>query len=543
MTAWFGAAAAVLFLTAAKAEKKPPMPFLGETIEVSIVNLDVVVTDRDGNRVRGLTRSDFQIIENGKEQPLSHFAEYRSGAGEAGIDAAPQAPPPQQRTLVIFIEQFKLQDFRVNPFIESIKDLVRKTIRKGDRVSVIFYQRGPVIAVRPTDDIAAVEAALDNIGRACIGPMWDRTGTVASDVAGAKQFEATAAAMAASRGVHRPPLSNEFLKRHATALFTMQAVLEANRLASALDVIVEGLAGVEGKKMLLLATRRFGEFVGADYYYAAGADFVPIDKRFELDNMPRVRHLIEIANAAGVTVYPLFPSGNHERSSDPDAPDIGAQVVMNEMATLTSIAEKTGGLTTWSTAEIAKLLPRVADDVTDYYSLAYRATTRRHDETRSVEVRTKDRNLRVRTRRQFVDRSDDSRMHDRVVAALHDHVKESPMTVTASVGQRSGARRDTIPLKIRIPIGQLTMLPHDGKHAGAFSVYVATGSERGETSDVTQKTQPFEIRPSDLERARASDFTYDFELLVNKGADKVAVGVFDEVSKSYALLTLPITER
>lgn len=31
--------------------------------------------------------------------------------------------------------------------------------------------------------------------------------------------------------------------------------------------------------------------------------------------------------------------------------------------------------------EIAKLLPRVSDDVTDYYSMAYRATTRREDDT------------------------------------------------------------------------------------------------------------------------------------------------------------------
>jgi VWFA-related protein len=536
------ALAAIFLLTAAKAEKKPPMPFLGETIEVSIVNLDVVVSDKDGNRVRGLTRGDFEVFENGKVQPLSHFAEYRGSIGEAGVDPA-QLPPPQRRTLVIFVEQFKLPNFRVDPFIASIKELVRKTIRKGDRVSVIFYQSHPVLAARPTDDIASVEAALDSIARACIGPMWDRTGTVASDMAGARQFEATAAEMAASRGIQRRPMSDQALQTNATALFTMSATLDANRLASTLGVIVEGLAGVEGKKMLLLATRRFGEFVGAEFFYAAGADFVPNEKRSELDNKPRVRHLIELANAAGVTIYPVFPSGSQERSADPDAPDIGAQVVMNEMATLTEIAEKTGGLTTWGTLEIARLLPRVADDVTDYYSLAYRATTRRQDETRSVEVLTRDRSLKVRARRQFVDRSDDSRMHDRVVAALHDHVKESPMTITATLGQRSGGRRETIPLKIRIPIGQLTMLPHSGKHAGAFSVYVATGSPRGETSEVTQKTQPFEIPPADLDRARASHFTYNFELVVNKGADAVAVGVFDEVSKSYALLTLPITER
>jgi hypothetical protein len=41
------------------------VPRLGETLDVSIVNVDVFVTDRDGNRVHGLTRNDFEVYENG----------------------------------------------------------------------------------------------------------------------------------------------------------------------------------------------------------------------------------------------------------------------------------------------------------------------------------------------------------------------------------------------------------------------------------------------------------------------------------------------
>src|SRR6266480_2920123 len=58
------------------AQKPPAIPGLGETIEVSIVNVDLFVTDKAGNRVHGLTKDDFEIFENGVRQPISNFAEY-----------------------------------------------------------------------------------------------------------------------------------------------------------------------------------------------------------------------------------------------------------------------------------------------------------------------------------------------------------------------------------------------------------------------------------------------------------------------------------
>ena len=40
-------------------ERVPVVPTLAETIEVRVMNVEVVVTDRSGKRVRGLPASDF----------------------------------------------------------------------------------------------------------------------------------------------------------------------------------------------------------------------------------------------------------------------------------------------------------------------------------------------------------------------------------------------------------------------------------------------------------------------------------------------------
>ncbi len=43
-------------------------------VEVNYVDVDVVVTDENGNFVSGLTREDFDVFEDGKPQKVDTFA-------------------------------------------------------------------------------------------------------------------------------------------------------------------------------------------------------------------------------------------------------------------------------------------------------------------------------------------------------------------------------------------------------------------------------------------------------------------------------------
>jgi VWFA-related protein len=550
-----GAAAVSLGLLLAVSVGAQQIPSLGETIDVAIVNLDVVVTDRDGNRVRGLTRDDFEVVENGKPQPISNFAEYRGSAATAGAGGnaaatAAQAPPEQRRTVVVFIEDFRLPDFRVNPFIASIKNFVRGTIRRGDAVTLVTFDgRASAVRVPSTDDVALVEAELDELAKGYVGPVRERIASAAFLARERAAFEAGAAAAAAAKGVQRPRGQDSNVAAADMARsYALEARLEMGRRVATINSLINGMAGIEGRKLLLLATHRLGEFTGAEYYYAVGVrdNLIPPQERDELDNKRAVRDLIANANASGVTVYPVYPTGLDHEPADPNMPNVAVPVLANEMAMLTEIAQKTGGLTSYGTTDSAKLLPRIAEDVSDYYSLAYRATTDRKDRARDVVVRTKNRDYKVRTRNQFVEKSDDSRMRDRVMAVLHD--VRTPMLFRINTelgeGKKTSRKTWTRPLKVRIPINAMTMIPQDSKHQGAFSVYIVTGGKLGDVSEVTRKTQPFEIAEKDVQRAMASYFTFEFDVLVNEGTRQVAVGVLDEVSKTYGLGVIPIaTEK
>jgi VWFA-related protein len=543
-----------LVLIGPNAAVRAQIPSLGETIEVAIVNVDVVVTDKDGQRVRGLTREDFEIYEDGKPQPLSHFAEYRgSGTGSTALTAEaaetlgekPPDQPSQRRTLVLFIELFKLPAFRVDPFIASIKDLVHKTIRSGDTVSLVTFDGRAKVRVNATGDVALVERHLDDIGRECIGVTRDRTSIAANDAREVKAFDAEGASMLAARGIASSRPSENDTAIHSARIYAVEARLEMNRRVATINTLLHGMAGIEGKKLLLLASHRLGEYTGAEYYYAAGISdsIIPPQERAELDNRDAVRGIIANANASGVTIYPVFPTGLDYTPADPDTPDISRAVLLNEMVMLKEIAFKTGGITSYGTQNTAALMPRVAEDMSDYYSLAYRATARHTDSARKIVVKTKNPKLEVRSRREFVEKSDDSEMRDRVLAVLHDSSVESTIKLAAELGAqtKTGRKTKTAPLKVRIPINALTLLPEGNKHRGAFTIYAISGGTLGEISEVTRRTQSFDIPAADLTRANAGYFTYNFDVMVNDRTRQLAVGVLDEVSKEFGVITVPVS--
>lgn len=45
-----------------------------ESVDVDVIQVTAVVTDRDGRFVKGLTKDDFAIYEDGTPQPITHFA-------------------------------------------------------------------------------------------------------------------------------------------------------------------------------------------------------------------------------------------------------------------------------------------------------------------------------------------------------------------------------------------------------------------------------------------------------------------------------------
>lgn len=538
-------------------QKKPVIPSMGETMEISIVNVDVFVTDKAGNRVRGLKKEDFEIVENGRKQPISNFAEYTSGAtgeftattpGDTPTESTVSAAPPQKRTFMVFLERMKLPEHQARPFINSIKDFLHKSVRPGDAVAVLIWGERENMQLDFTGNMQSVDKTLDAIAKDMTGARFDLGQQLREDVRAVRQFEQEVAAMA---GGASATLDDATAGNVAGNIQAQIALNEIRRKVRAVNAAILGMAGIEGKKVLMLATNRLGEYAGAEFFYAAGADTLTPEAKQRFSTESLLKSMIDNANASGVTIYPLYAPGLSSTMNDASNnltldPRLDHLTLLNETFALEQIAKKTGGLTATNVSDIVKLLPRVQEDVSDYYSLAYRIDGTKKDRARDILVKTKNPQLQVRTRRQYVEKSDETRMKDRVLATLFRPVEQPPIAITATLGQpKKSGRTETVPLAVRVPIKALTFIPQgNGKMAGAFSVYVVTGAGGvEETSEITFKTQPFDFPEAQVQQAMAGHFTYNLDIVVNKAADRIAVGVQDELSKQYGLLRLDLKAR
>jgi VWFA-related protein len=128
-----------------KPKKIENMPDYSITVNVPLVNLDVLVTTKDGQTIPGLQKGNFKILEDGAPQQIATFNQT-------------QAPI----TAVLLVE-FASTNYSF--LVEGLRAsyAFANTLQKDDWVSVISYDIKPYILVDFTQDKREVVAALNQL--------------------------------------------------------------------------------------------------------------------------------------------------------------------------------------------------------------------------------------------------------------------------------------------------------------------------------------------------------------------------------------------
>jgi len=126
-------------------KKAEDLPDYSLKVNVPLVNVDVMVTTKDGQFIPGLRQENFRVAEDGVPQPLKHFA-------------VSQAPI----TAVLLVE------FASTNYVFMIQALqasyaFANTLKKDDWVAVAYYDMQPHIIVDFTQDKKAVYGALNQM--------------------------------------------------------------------------------------------------------------------------------------------------------------------------------------------------------------------------------------------------------------------------------------------------------------------------------------------------------------------------------------------
>jgi VWFA-related protein len=453
------AALLLIFVLALPALAQQQLAPSGETIDVSLVNVDVFVTDQKGRRVTGLTADDFEIRENGRAQPITNFAEYLGSTAN------------QKRTVLLFVERFSLPSFHTKPLFATMRKTLRNVIRAGDSAAVVFWDNHSSYMLQYfTDDLTRLEAALTEVERQSFG------------VAGSTD------------------------EMQTNAQF---AVFRRDQKAAELKALMRSMAVADGRKIVILATNDGGLYYGSPNLYT---------DRFR-------DALVRTANEHGITLYPIYPAGAE-----------WTPISSVTTSALEELAVETGGLTAAGSRNVVSLLPRIAEDLNAYYSLAYRTPVTGTTRSRGIAVHAKNRELTVRSRSEYVEKTDVTRMQDRVIANLYRPADGGSIALFVELGkiEKIGRARWSVPLRINLPVSALSV-GEDG--AGSFSVFLATGGVVGAISDVQQSTQRFSA--ADLTPGQ-EHVTFEVTLTFNGATSVVSVGVFDAGSKDFGLKTVDL---
>ncbi len=347
---------ALLFLLAVQ---QPPTPKPAFKSSVTVIEVDVVVTDRSGRPVRGLARGDFEISEDGKPVDLVSFS---------AVDL-PEAPrdsliPPPDRSGSAYASNDRTDDGRV---ILIALDDVQVSFTAGRMTTVKTVARRAVEKLGPGD----VAAVITTSGRR--GSQAEFTTDKARLLAAIERF--------VPQGEHDLPAIAAPPSSVGGANPPVDAIAERRTLSA--------MAGLSAAARVLatIPHRRKGVLLISQGLPATLEQIIREPKTGAASEA--IREFVTTAQRSNVAVYTLDPCG---LESDPGCTRTSRQ-------NLRTIAELTGGFAVTNTNAPEAAVDRLLAESGSYYLIGYSSPAPPNDgKHHQIKVRTRRPDVEIRAR-------------------------------------------------------------------------------------------------------------------------------------------------
>jgi VWFA-related protein len=504
-----------------------------DVVNVDIVNVEVVVTERSGKAITGLTQDDFQILEDGRPVTITNFYSEQEEVGEVRrptLPAPPGSPPPadavpeeQRLYLIVFIDNFNIRPFNRNRVFARLREWLNSNVRVEDRVMLGSYNRSFKQRVPFTTDPRLISGALLEMETET-GYGVHRDSERRQLIADIEQAQGIGEVMGQVRSYAS--------SYHNDVMVTIDAIKD----------LVSSLGGLPGRKAFLYVSDGLPQVPAEDIYYYLNEKFQQSSLLLGAREFDATRRLTELANQANsnrVTFYTIDAGGlrtltaaSAEQQSAGASAFVDSQNTHNLQAPLRMLADETGGRAILNTNDVGPALRDLSRDLRTYYSLGYQPAHAGDGRFHRIEVKVKGRRgLQVRHRAGYRDKGTEQRMSDATMASLLFGELGNPLGVALEFGAMT-AREDgnvLVPIHLRIPLDKLTMLPQQESHVARVRVFVAALDADGGVSPVQSAQLPITVPSTDLEVAKQKGWGYDVSLLMRPGQHRVSIGVRDEL--------------
>ncbi len=544
-----------------------------ESLDVEVVNVEVVVTGPDGVPVRGLTREDFELTEDGRPVPISNFYSVDAAPAEpldpfAGPEAARAVEPAdQQLHLAIFVDGMSLEPVGRRRALDALREFFDYQLAQPASLVLASFDGSLEVTYlprfRPDDLIDNLDKLERASVRGTLREMERRNLLRDLDLA---ELGSGGRGFAGNLGEDVGPSEAQRLLS-AVQVFAQQDYDRAVVSTSALASVVEALAGLPGRKALLYVSGGLARNPGEGLYHAWENKFAGFARQLgvnvnqlarEQDTTPILMDLIRHANANRVTFYTLgagrsdLPGGAtaEEGSLDVRAANtagggrswsVGLAAVDNSNlgGTLQQLAAATGGLSMTNSRNYGSLLGAMNGDFAGYYSLGYTPDRQPDGTSHKLKVRVKDRELRVRHRETYRELTRQEIMRGRTRSAAMLGSRDNPLAVAVEFGdvERHGNKEFMVPVMVKVPLNKLVLIPQEEMHVGQIGIFICARDGKGRTSPVRSVEVPIRIPNDKLAAALEQVAGYRMVLQMRPEQHAVAVGVRDELGRIESTVT------
>lgn len=552
------AALLVLLGAGALAQQEDLPAVFSEVIDVRVVNIEVVVTDRDGNRVHGLTASDFELLVDGEPTPIDYFTEIEEGRALASADGevvagVPNLEPeaPVGTSFLLFIDDF----FTIKRDRDRVLDRLEEDLTQlgpADRVAAVSFDGKQVNMLTTwTNSPSQLSDALREARRRKAHGLMRMGELRTNDQERLEQAELRAIAnrFIEEGGVEPPEetLRNSLRGTELRYATNLENQLERSVLAAV--ATLRSFANRPGRKVMLLLAGGWPQSpalytIARDNVTPVGIGAASDSRLMSQDDL--YGPLVSAANLIGYTLYPVDVPGfrpefnldasvglDSNRASDPSA-GAGAfqERELLQHVTLQSLARSTGGLAMIN-AERDTALADVVADTRSYYWLGFQPQRREDDEVHDVDVRLVDhpdrRGFRVRSREGYVDMSRASEVTMMVEGSLlfGNPPSAKPLGVRFGRPERRGLGKMVVPVQVAIPLDEVQLLPVAGVWQNELEFRVTVMDKHGNRSETpVEKVRiagPQEPQPGQY-------FTYQTGLELRRREHTFVIAVYDPLT-------------
>ena len=548
-------------------------PFV-DSVDVRVVEVDVVVMDKKGRPVKGLARDDFELYVDGRPVEVTNFfesaiyVEERTGRRnkERAVlrsEATPGSTDEGPLTVVFYLDDPNLFPSHRTRLLRRLEDAIEPWRSMDASFMLARFDHRLEVLVPPTRELDAILEGAASVPKG--SPRAIQNG------GGSRRF-AIRSLIDSYEFCEMTPLCRpcEDNWGELLSLARQYADNQATNTAIAVDGLadlVTTLAGVPGKKTVVHVTDGLPQRPGIsvlDYlgnqlcaHLRQSAPSETMAEMVQYDESRRFNRISAHANANRVTFYGLDAAGVRSSAPDisldnpgltPSFQNVSLHAV-NAQSGLHLLANETGGKALINANDLSILLDDMTEELGASYSLGFVPEERKFGQVRQISVLlapSAAKGRRIEYRRTYRDKSLDERLAERLVSVAYLGNAENPLGASVEFGGTTPLEKKVheLTVGVSVPAEAIVTLPgKDGEARNATAQLrlwlVAVEDEKGARTTVRQKT----IAVGGATGVPAVDGNYQVEVAMNlpEGAYEVAVGVRDETTGVMSLVREPVT--